>query len=166
MLPGVGGLRNVSKTPFVDLAKAGDEIAVGVGVVRGHGGDAGAGFLHVTVEADSPCLAGQRIKCPGVHFDILQAVGGEVEFLHDGRAAEHDVRAAADIEAVARDDLLRANRAAHHRATFQHQDATACLGQIAGANEAVVASTDDDAVVRRGHEMKKFEDGGGSWEIR
>ena len=136
---------------FVDLAESGDEVAVGHGVTRRDGGDAGAGFFHVPVEADPPRPTRQRVERPRVHFDVLQAVGREVEFPHDRRAAEHDVRAAADIEPVAGHDLFRTYRAADDGATFEDQHAMTGFREVAGANEPVVAGTNDDAIVNSGH---------------
>ena len=68
-----------------------------------------------------------------------------------GVRAEHDVRRTAHVELVARHDFLRANRAADDRAAFEHEHLAAGLGEIAGADQPVVARADDDAIIGSRH---------------
>jgi len=72
-------------------------------------------------------------------------VGGEVEFVADGRCAEGKVVAVADIDCrVAQ--LLAGSRATNVGAGFDEQRGEARTGQISGGGEAVVAGTDDYCV--------------------
>ena len=76
------------------------------------------------------------------------------ELGHDRRGAEHDVRAAAHVEAVSGHDLFRTHRAADDRAAFEHQHPAARPGEVTRADEAVVARADDDAIVNGAHAQK------------
>ncbi len=73
-----------------------------------------------------------------------------------GRAAEHDVRRTAHVEAVARARSLPCTpRPRPQGRRLQNQDPPTRFRQVAGADQAVVPGTDDDAVVNRGHVSEK-----------
>ena len=149
--PGLRRLEERLEDALVQLPVTLDKFPVGVRVVRGHGGDARAGLFQVAVKGDALVRARHGIERPGVHLDVLQAVPGEVQFRHDRRGPEHDVRAAAHVELVARHDFFRADRPADDRAAFEHQHPAARLGEIASADEPVVARADDDAIIGGAH---------------
>jgi hypothetical protein len=67
--------------------------------------------LEVAVDEERVAILERREE-ERVEVDVLEAVPLEPELLDDGREPDQDVRAAAEIEAVARHDLLRRDGAA------------------------------------------------------
>ena len=69
----------------------------------------------------------------------------QIEIARDGRVqAVQQVRDAGDL--VARHELARDGGTADLRRGFHHGDLEACLRQIGGGDQAVVAGADDDDV--------------------
>ena len=93
----------------------------------------------------------QEAQLGRIDVEVAQAVRGQVELLHDRRGAEHAVIAVADVHPGAeRVDGRRAP--AHLGAGLQDHDVHTGAGEVGGADQPVVARSDDDrAVVHGGH---------------
>ena len=90
----------------------------------------------------------QRRDRPVERQDV-EAVLRQLEVADDlGPQQRHDV--GEDREAEAREDLLGDRRAAEHVALLEDERLEPGAGEICGADEAVVAATDDDGVVGLG----------------
>jgi hypothetical protein len=95
-----------------------------------------------------------------IDVQVAQAMPREVELFHHGRGAEQPVVAVADVHADAeRSDRGRAP--AHLSARLQHHDVQTGAGEVGGADQPVVARSDDDrAVVHGGQSRGRPRDAG------
>ena len=100
-------------------------------------------------EVEQPLLGGQRRQAlrPFDQQDAFRPAFVEAELVHHGGQADEDVRAAAEVEAVAGDDLLRRHRPTHDRPALEDADAMPRLGEVSGRDEGVVPRPHHDHVV-------------------
>ena len=125
---------------------AADEVAVGIGVAWRDLGDALAGPVQASVEAEG-ASAGQGQGGPRVHFEVFQPVLSQLKVRDDGRPVDHQMHGGAEVDLVAGPDFLGADGPADDGAAFQDEDLVAGFGEVTGADEPVVSRADDDGVV-------------------
>jgi len=125
-----------------------DKISVFERICRGDGGNGFAGFLQIAPEEDAFFFSRYWKAGPRVHLDVLQAVRCQVQFAQHRCKVDHDVDGGADVDFAAGDDVvLSADRSANDVPTFQDSDLEPGLSKVGGADQAVVAGSQNGNVV-------------------
>ena len=89
----------------------------------------------------------EEMEDAGLRLQVAEPVGGQVELVDDGHRADHRVVAVADVEARA--EIGHRRRAAADRGSrLDQQRVDPGPGEIRRADQAVVATADDDDVRR------------------
>jgi hypothetical protein len=110
--------------------------------------DPGRGALRVPVEEHGVTVFERREEERG-QIEVLEAVTGQLELLDDRREPDEDVRAAAQVEAVARDQLLRGDGATGDAAPFEDSHPVPGLRCVSRRDQGVVTCADDGDIVVR-----------------
>ncbi len=103
------------------------------------------------MEGQGHLLIGRSERCeaPGVEILVLQAEPVQPQLLGDPRVADHHVGTGAAVDPVAGEALDGRDGSAQHGVAFDDGDRQAGRGEVAGADQAVVAAADDDDVRHR-----------------
>src|SRR5690606_17926492 len=92
--------------------------------------------LRVTMDEEGVPV-GVRGEEEGVQLEVFEPVALQLQLLDHGGEADEDVRAAAEVEPVAGDDLLRGHRSADQVTALEHRHTLACPSEIRGGHKAV-----------------------------
>jgi hypothetical protein len=95
-------------------------------------------------------LAGTQGRERAIERQDVEAVARQLELADDLGAEQRD-DVAEDGEPEAREDLFGDRGAAEHMALLEDERLHSRTGQVRGADQAVVAATDDDRVVALRH---------------
>jgi len=146
-----GDDRSAARLPYRD------EFPIGVGVPLAAGlGDRRTRRLEIDGEDERPAVRARVAwerrgrETPGVAVDVAQAVGTEIQFLHDAAVPDDHVRARAAVDAHSRPALDRGDRTAEDVVGLDHLDRQTRTGEVAGGHQPVVAGADHDGVGRVG----------------
>jgi hypothetical protein len=121
------------------------EVAVRLALRRELRLDLVRGAVEIAPYRETRAILERRVE-QRVQIDVVETVLMQLQLFRDGRQPDQDVRTAAQVEAVARHDLLRRHRAAHAALLLEHAHALTRLRQVRGRDEAVVTRADDDRV--------------------
>src|SRR5690606_18858118 len=94
--------------------------------------------LRVTMDEEG-VPAGVGGEEERVQLEVFEPVTLQLQLLDHGGEADEDVRAAAEVEPVAGDDLLRGYRSADQVTALEHRHTLARPSEVRGGHQAVVA---------------------------
>ncbi len=119
------------------------ERSVGLGIGPAVLGDRLHRLLEAAVEADHPAVPEEAGR-ERVHRQVVQPRPRQVQLGRDAGHVDDVVGGGVGVEEVAGDRLVGTRATTRLIGGLEHDDAPAGLGQVAGRNEAVVTTADDD----------------------